>query len=87
LSAALSTIPKTTLNGQQVVGVKGRYTGGGGGTASAILYARATGSPLPVQETVQVAAARTIVTFSNWNHPISVSAPANAVPIATTGLE
>jgi hypothetical protein len=87
LSAALSTTPQTTLDGQQVVGIKGRYTGAGGRTASAILYVRATGSPLPVQETVRVGAARFAVTFSNWNQSMSVSAPTGAVPIATTGLE
>ena len=76
------SLPRTRINGKQVVGV--------GGTVNyepASLYALAASPHLPVKETRVRGTARTIATLANWNEPIRVSPPANAIPISKTGLE
>jgi hypothetical protein len=88
LSAPLSTTPGTTLNGQRVLGIKGMQRLDPGHKATAILYARASGSPLPVQVTARLGTtAHFTITLTNWNQPIRVATPKGAVPIAKTGLE
>jgi hypothetical protein len=88
LASPLSRVPDTKIDGRPVVGVHGSSTSlGNGGTATATLYARAAGPPLPVRETVSQGSMRGAVTFSNWNKPIHVTRPTTSVPIAATGLE
>jgi hypothetical protein len=87
LSKPLSSVPGTTIGGQRVVGVRGKLPPSTGLSAVATLYARATGPPLPVRETVSQPNLRLTVTLGKWNEPIHVATPKAAVPISTTGLE
>ncbi len=64
----------TTIQGQKVVGVTDK---GNGGT----LYIAATGKPYPVQISRNGSGTGTI-TFSRWNEPVTLAAPANAIDIA-----
>ena len=86
LSGPVATVLQTTVAGQQVLGVRGKGPFPGG-TAVATLYARASGSPLPVQEVIGRGSRQATVTFSKWNQPVHLAIPANTVQIATTGLE
>ena len=87
LSGPLAKVPDTKINGQRVIGVRGKEPSTPGQTVVATLYARAAGSPLPVKEVVGQGNMRSTVTFSNWNEPIHLPTPTTAVPISTTGLE
>lgn len=87
LSKPLSSVPDTTINGQRVLGVRGKLPTATGLNATATLYARATRPPLPVQEVVRQPNAQLTVTLGKWNEPIHVATPKTAVPISTTGLE
>jgi hypothetical protein len=87
VSKPLSGVPGTTIDGQRVVGVRGKLPPSSGLSVLATLYAQATGSPLPVRETVSQPNLRLTVTLGNWNEPIHVAIPKAAVPISTTGLE
>ncbi len=72
------------LHGARVVGVRGTY-GKGRKRETDVLYARARGKKLPVGQTASVPgqhfSAR--VGLSKWNEPVTVTAPATSVPIAT----
>jgi hypothetical protein len=61
----------TSLNGKKVIGVTDTSTGG-------TLYVATTGPPYPVQVAM---GAGGHVTFSRWNQPVSLFAPANAIDI------
>jgi len=78
--------PSATIGGQRVVGVQWRALVGGKPVV-ARLYARASGTPLPVEQRASRGSAVLTVSFSRWNEAIHVRAPNAAVPIATTGLE
>src|SRR5258707_1014842 len=56
-------------------------------TGKALLYARSTGSQLPVAELSTDHKAHSAVSFGGWNDPIRLSSPPASVPIAKTGLE
>lgn len=86
LSKPLSSAPDTTINGQRVLGVRGKLPTAAI-NAIATVYARATGPPLPVQQVVRQPNARLTVTLDRWNEPIHVATPGTAVPISVTGLE
>jgi hypothetical protein len=78
LDAALATGSKTTagtrtINGQTVVGVRDTSQNG-------TLYVATTGQPFPVEITKSGAGGGTI-TFEEWNKPVTLTAPANAVDI------
>jgi hypothetical protein len=80
--------PNRELNGRAVTGVTG--TQGATPNAAAItvsLYARPSGIPLPVEQDVVQGGYLARVTFSRWNERVRIAAPANAIPISTTGLE
>jgi hypothetical protein len=62
----------TSLNGKKVIGVTDTSTGG-------TLYVATTGPPYPVQIAM---GAGGHITFSRWNQPVSLFAPANAIDIA-----
>jgi hypothetical protein len=78
--------PSTTVDGQRVVGVQWRARVGGK-PVSVRLYARASRTPLPVEQRATRGTATISVMFSRWNETVPVTAPKSAVPIAGTGLE
>jgi hypothetical protein len=64
----------TSVNGQAVVGISDQSKG-------ATLYVATTGKPYPVQIAKGGAGGGT-VTFGNWNEPVTITPPANAIDIA-----
>jgi hypothetical protein len=77
----LSPVRTTTLSGLRVHAVRGTGTVQGKRIVD-VLYARATGAPLPVAEITTQGANLSRTTFGPWNAPVHVSVPAHAVPIA-----
>ncbi|MGH2854876.1 MAG: hypothetical protein ACRDLF_11880 [Solirubrobacteraceae bacterium] len=80
LDAALTTSGKAlvaagtrTVNGQAVVGVKDT-------TQNGTLYVATTGTAYPIQ-IAKNGTGGGAITFSEWNKPVSLAAPANAVDI------
>ena len=70
----LAKISTTTVHGQRVVGVKDTQKGG-------ILYVVTTGKPYPIEITKSGALGGTL-TFDEWDQPVTLTAPANAVDIS-----
>lgn len=70
----LKTGAKTTVDGQQVVGITDT-------TKHGTLYIATTGKPYPIQISKDGAGGGKI-TFDHWNAPVSLAAPANAVDVA-----
>ena len=75
-TGSISKLAPTRVNGRSVVGLVGALPGGFRGT----LYVSTSGSPLPVQETLNTPTGRTTVTFSDWGEPVNVTAPTGAIP-------
>jgi hypothetical protein len=76
LASSHETLQSTgtgTVNGQSAVGVRGTSQNG-------VLYVATTGQPYPIEITKGGTAGGTI-TFSEWNKPVTLTAPANAVDI------
>jgi hypothetical protein len=65
----------TTVNGMQVVQLKS----GTGGS----LYVSLEGTPYPVEIQQNPSQGGGLATFTNWNAPVTVSAPANALDFST----
>jgi len=78
--------PSTTIGGRRVVAVQWRAKVGAK-LVIVRLYARASGRPLPVEQRATTGGSVISVMFGGWNEPLHVTAPTQAVPIATTGLE
>ncbi len=70
---ALVNTGTSTVKGQTVVGVKDRARG-------ETIYVATTGKPYPVAATKRGAGGGTIA-FAEWDRPVTLSAPANAVDI------
>jgi len=68
----------TTLDGQKVVALRDTTKGG-------IVYIATTGQPYPV-EVVKSGSESGSITFDEFNQPVSLRAPANAVSITSLGL-
>jgi hypothetical protein len=81
VAGKLSTVADRTLDGQHVFGIRGVRTVSGS-TVVETLYARTSGSPLPVEEIASRGTMHYKATFGNWNRPVHVTAPKGAVPIA-----
>ena len=75
-----SLVPRGSL-----IGVRGTVHGQAGVTVTATVFAPAHGKPLPVKQTAASSShlGAGMVTMSDWNEPVHVSAPANAVPITS----
>jgi hypothetical protein len=80
LSPPFTNVGTSTMQGQRVIGVRGRETQNGI-TATATLYVRAAGTPLPVAEVASEGQIHVSVVFGKWNERVSVTAPAGAVPL------
>ncbi len=68
----------TTVNGQQVVALRDTTKGG-------TLYVATTGAPYPI-EIVKAGSSSGQVRFDQFNQPVSLTPPANAVDLASLGL-
>jgi hypothetical protein len=71
---SLAKDSQTTVNGQQVVGLKDTSKGG-------TLYVATTGSPYPI-EIVKSGSEGGKVVFDRWNKPVTLSAPAGSIDIS-----
>jgi hypothetical protein len=80
LGAALTSHGKlakgatTTVNGQPAVGVTDTAQGG-------TLYVATTGQPYPI-EIIKRGASGGKITFSEWNAPVQLTAPANSIDLS-----
>ena len=81
LSPPFTKLGTSTMQGQRVIGIRGRETQNGF-TATATLYVRAAGPPLPVSEVATEGTIRASVVFSKWNERVTVSAPSGAVTLS-----
>ena len=70
----LAKLPTTTVHGQTVVRVKDTSKGG-------ILYVATTGKPYPIEITKSGTSGGTL-SFGEWDQPVTLTAPANAVDIS-----
>jgi hypothetical protein len=84
LRYSLEMAVPTTVAGQSVIGVKGKASRS---APLETLYARASGSPLPVRESYRQGENMFRIDFSKWNEPVLVTVPRGAAPIYQTGLE
>jgi hypothetical protein len=78
---ALTKTGVRTVDGQPLVGVRGRVrssAGAPGGTVT--LYVAATGRPLPVSAQGNLQGPLSEV-FSRWGEPVHVTAPPDAIPL------
>jgi hypothetical protein len=83
---ALAGIPHmvspTTIAGVPVVGLASTTTSSRGEMVET-LYARAKGSPLPVQEILRTGNEWSVLTISHWHEGVHVTAPKHSARITT----
>jgi hypothetical protein len=82
----------STFDGKSVIGVSGAIPSGTGPTGSEVLYISTAAPYLPVGEvthiTINAKSGAETVRYSDWGKPISVKAPANAIPFSSVnGLQ
>lgn len=76
---------RTHLSGVSVIGVHGYLSGTGKTRVPQTFDLKASGDPLPVASLSEAPGrrgAKTASTYSQWGAPVSVQAPANAVPLS-----
>jgi len=77
----------STFDGRSVVGVSGAIASGTGPAGSQVLYISTAAPYLPVgdvqHETVNGKSGIGTARYSDWGKPISVAAPANAIPFSS----
>jgi hypothetical protein len=84
LSGPLTEGRTVTMHGQSCVPIFGRVpVGSGNATTTAAMYVTTGSKPLPVEFKAGTAALRSTTTWSRWGHPVTLRAPADAVPIAS----
>jgi hypothetical protein len=71
---ALTKVPSTTIDGQQVLGVTDASHGG-------TLYVATTGKPYPI-EISKTGKSGGKITFTRWNAPVTLTAPSNAIDLS-----
>jgi hypothetical protein len=88
-TGTLTLTPTGTVDGQQVVGVRGGLPAdsASGARGSMTLYVSTAAPYLPVELVTQGSLAgqnaSATVTFSRWRQPVSVTAPASATPFSS----
>jgi hypothetical protein len=88
LPRPLRPSPNREVKGRAVIGVTGTVPATAGSPALTMtLYARASGTPLPVEEDVVKGDYSGSVSFSHWNERLHIATPPDATPISITGLE
>jgi len=78
----LTKTRRTTMDGQAVIGVRGKAAGGAdmpAGTTDT-LYVAATGKPLPVASVEGASTGQISVFFSQWGQAATVTKPRHTVP-------
>ena len=85
LSGQLSLGPNVTVRGQAARQVRGTITNNGQ-VAREVLYVRANGLALPIEETATGQGQQETLVYSGWGVPPVLHAPATAVPLAVSWL-
>jgi hypothetical protein len=87
LTPPLGALSGAEVDGQRVVGVRGKGSAMFGPTSTpADLYVRSTGVPLPVEETERVDGATVRLSLVKWNVRIPPTPPSDAVPFEAPWL-
>jgi hypothetical protein len=83
-SGKLTKTARSTMDGQAVIGVRGKAPGSGEMPAGATdtLYVAATGRPLPVVCVEAASSVQLKVVFGEWGQAVSVTKPRHTVPAA-----
>ncbi len=77
----VSVTGRRTIGGQQVIGLRGLSRAFTGVTQT--VYVALDGPPLPVQVITDDHNQRSVLTFSHWGDPVTVTAPSPVIPIAS----
>jgi len=80
LPEPLSFTRPALIDGQQVTGIAATIRQADEPTVHAVLYVRASGNPLPVEEVEAVKGGTSTAVFSNWGKAPMLNVPDNAVP-------
>lgn len=86
VAGSLSSVAPTVVFGEHVIGVRGS-SGGSDASTSAVLYVRASGAPLPVEQDETFAGSTTRARFEDWGASLRVLAPSGAVPFQMSWLQ
>jgi hypothetical protein len=76
----------TKIAGQSAIGIQNKSvaTGSKGVTVAVTMYVSQTSKPLPIRVTFNYSnGASTVVTFSGWDEPLALKAPAHVIPVAS----
>jgi hypothetical protein len=82
-SVTLTTAAPTTVDGQTVIPVSGDFPQNGTLGGPTTMYVTDTSSPLPVKIDSSDGGANVTITLSRWGEPLSLTPPANAIPVSS----
>lgn len=82
LSGPLERTGATTAQGVPVYGVSGQVPSSRGQDGAQTVYIAATGTPLPVSETIHSSSGTGTCDYSGWDEPLNLTAPSNVLPIS-----
>lgn len=85
LVGALKLLPETTLGARAVLGVE-TATVATGTPGTQVLYMRADGRPLPVEEVQRFQSVEDSISFGHWGEPPQAKVPPAPVPLKRSWL-
>jgi hypothetical protein len=83
ISGPLSEGHAVTVAGQRCIPITGHVSSPAVGTATATLYVTDSKTPLPVEYKAGNKKATSVTTWSRWGHPVTLTAPPDAIPFAS----
>ena len=83
ISGPLSEGHAVTVAGQRCIPITGHVSSPAVGTAPATLYVTDSKTPLPVEYKAGNKKATSVTTWSRWGHPVTLTAPSDAIPFAS----
>lgn len=83
ISGPLSEGHAVTVAGQRCIPITGHVSAPTIGTAPATLYVTDSKTPLPVEYKAGNKKATSVTTWSRWGHPVTLTAPPDAIPFAS----
>ncbi len=89
MTGPFTATPRSIVLGEHVIGVKGMSKPQPGGVPAfkSVVYMRAAGLPLPVEDTQLYEGHTSITTYRNWNESVVLQKPTGAVPLLVSWLE
>lgn len=82
----VSETSATKIAGQSAIGIQNKSvaTGSKGVKVAVTMYVSQTSKPLPIRVTFDYSnGASTVVSFSGWDEPLALKAPAHVIPVAS----